>query len=197
MLRLLRTLAAAACLAAASLVSSQAQIATPGLPVVPQGYCQLSATQLGSAVGLASCVRASFTASAGSPSTLLVVTSVTGIILPGDTVAGTGITAGTTILNQVSGTTGGAGTYTTSLANTASSASLTSGGIPAGANAAYLQAEVASVRFRDDGAVPTAAIGGLIVSGIPGTYYAGCLACLQFIAASGSPLLSATFYRSP
>ena len=30
-------------------------VTTPGLPLVPLGYCQLSATQLASAVGLASC----------------------------------------------------------------------------------------------------------------------------------------------
>lgn len=68
---------------------------------------------------------ATFTASAGSPSTHLVVTSVTGTIHIGDTVAGTGITAGTTVLSQLSGTTGGAGTYILSAANTASSASCT------------------------------------------------------------------------
>ncbi len=69
---------------------------------------------------------ASFTATAGSPSTRLVVSSVTGTIYVGDTVAGTGITAGTTILSQLSGTTGGAGTYILSAANTTSAASCTS-----------------------------------------------------------------------
>ncbi len=68
---------------------------------------------------------ASFTGTAGSPSTQLVVTAVTGTINIGDTVAGTGIPAGTTILSQVSGTTGGAGTYTLSAANTASGAACT------------------------------------------------------------------------
>ena len=43
-----------------------AQTTVPGQPIVPLGYCQLSASQLGSAVGLSSCVRASFTASSRS-----------------------------------------------------------------------------------------------------------------------------------
>ena len=71
---------------------------------------------------------ATFTASAGSDATQLVVTSVTGLISIGSTVSGTGITAGTTILSQVSGTTGGAGTYQLSASNTASSATVTSFG---------------------------------------------------------------------
>lgn len=71
---------------------------------------------------------ATFTASAGSPTTELVVTSVTGLISIGDTLSGTGITAGTTVLSQISGTPGGAGTYGLSAANTCSSATVTSFG---------------------------------------------------------------------
>lgn len=69
-----------------------------------------------------------FTASVGSPDTQLVVTAVTGLISVGDTVSGTGITPGTTILSQVSGTPGGAGTYNLSAANTCSAATVTSFG---------------------------------------------------------------------
>lgn len=173
-----------------------AQTTTPGLPILPLGNCQLSATQLGSAVGLASCVRASFTASAGSPSTRLVVTSVTGIILAGDqVVSGTGATVGTTIVSQISGATGGAGTYLLSAANTTSAATVTTGGIPPGATTAFIQAEVANVRYRDDGGAPTTGIGNLVIAGIPGIFYAGKLASLQFIGASGSPLLDVAFYK--
>lgn len=73
-------------------------------------------------------IGATFTASAGSPATELVVTSVTGLISIGDVVSGTGITAGTTILSQISGTPGGAGTYGLSAANTTSAATVTSFG---------------------------------------------------------------------
>ena len=71
---------------------------------------------------------ATFTASADTDATRLVVTSVTGLISVGDEVSGTGITAGTTILSQVSGTTGGAGTYQLDASNTASSATVTAFG---------------------------------------------------------------------
>ncbi len=186
-----------AALLAALCAPAAAQVTVPGQSMVPIGNCQLSATQLSAAIKLASCVRASFTASAGSSSNLLVVTSVTGVILPGDTLlTGTGITAGTTVLNQVSGTPGGAGTYTISAANTASSASSTSGGIPPGATMAYLQAETADVRYRDDGGAPSTAIGNIVIHGLAGgVLYAGTLTSLQFIALSGSPLLDISFYR--
>ena len=57
--------------------------------------------------------------------TSLVVTAVTGNIQVGATVTGTGVPAGTVLTNQQSGTPGGAGTYTTSVATTASAAALT------------------------------------------------------------------------
>ena len=56
--------------------------------------------------------------------TNLTTTSVTGLIGIGDVISGTGVTSGTTIVSQTSGTTGGAGVYVTSLATTSSSASL-------------------------------------------------------------------------
>lgn len=174
-----------------------AQTTVPGLPLVPLGNCQLSASQLGSSVGLASCVRASFTASAGTDPTQLVVTSVAGVILKGDTVTATGVTAGTTVTGQVSGTTGGAGTYQLSATNTASSASATSGGIPPGATMVYLQAETADVRWRDDGGAPTGTIGNIVVHGAGGQqFYSGTLTAIRFILLTGgSPLLDAAFYR--
>lgn len=180
----------------AQIAAAIAQVTVPGVPLVPVGNCQLTATQLGSSIGLASCTRASFTVSVGTPSTQLVVTAVTGVILIGDTVlTGTGITAGTTIISQVSGTPGGAGTYVGSVANTTSSASATSGGIPAGATMAYLQAETADVRYRDDGGAPTASIGNIVIHGISGILYSGNLGAPRFIALSGSPLLDIGFYR--
>ena len=175
----------------------------PGQAMVPMGSCQLSASQLSAAVGLSKCTRASFTASAGSSSNLLVVTSVTGIIRIGDTLlTGTGITAGGTITGFVAGTgtIGGAGTYTISNTNTTSSATVTTGGIPVGllgqpATMVALQAETASVRYRDDGGAPTASIGSEVIFGQNPFLYTGTLSALQFIAASGSPLLNVSFYR--
>jgi hypothetical protein len=182
--------------AALAPLPGRAQGTVPGQFVVPLGFCQLSASALSAAVKFTSCVSASFTASAGTDATQLVVTSVTGFIRPGQIIiSGTGITAGTVITSQVSGTAGGAGTYQLSATNTASSASSTSGGIPTGATMVYLDAETAGVRYRDDGGAATASVGSLIAVGNPGIFYTGTLSALSFFAASGSPLLNASFYR--
>jgi hypothetical protein len=69
------------------------------------------------------CTPATFTATGSG--TNLTVSSVFGVITVGDTISGTGIPAGTTITGQTSGTTGGAGVYTTSVATTASAAAVT------------------------------------------------------------------------
>lgn len=68
-------------------------------------------------------IGATFTAT--GTGTSLAVTSITGYLSVGDTISGTGVPAGTTIVAQVSGTTGSNGTYTTSTATTASSATVT------------------------------------------------------------------------
>ncbi len=181
---------------AIQIAPAAAQGTVPGQFVVPLGYCQLSASALSAAVKFTSCVSASFTATAGADATQLVVTSVTGFIRAGQIIiSGTGLTAGTVITGQVSGTTGGAGTYQLSATNTASSASATSGGTPTGATMASLDAETANVRYRDDGAAPTSSVGTLIVAATPPLLYSGTLSQLQFIAASGSPLLNVSFYR--
>lgn len=63
-------------------------------------------------------IGATFTGAAGAASTALTASAVTGVISIGDTVAGTGIAAGTTIIAFVSGTQGGAGVYTLSAPTT-------------------------------------------------------------------------------
>lgn len=187
-LMIVAALAAALCLAAPARAQLQ-----PGVPVTPLGGCQLSTAQLASPIGIASCLAASFTGTCSGST--LTASSVTGAIKPGETVAGTGITAGTTVSANGTGT-GGAGTYALSQSCTSSGASLTASGIPQGANSLTMQAEVASVRWRDDGGAPTAAIGGLIVSGLNPYFYNGQLSALQFMAASGSPLLDIEFYKT-
>jgi len=69
---------------------------------------------------------ATFTATGSG--TALTVSALTGYLAVGDEISGTGVTAGTTIVAQVSGTTGAAGVYTTSVATTASAATVTSFG---------------------------------------------------------------------
>lgn len=69
-------------------------------------------------------VGASFTGTGAG--TNLTVSAVTGVIAAGDRLNGTGIPANTNIVNQTSGTPGGAGVYTTNNATTSSGAALTS-----------------------------------------------------------------------
>lgn len=72
-------------------------------------------------------IGATFTATGSG--TDLTTSVVTGLISIGDEISGTGVPAGTTIVSQTSGTTGGAGVYVTSVATTASAATVTSFGI--------------------------------------------------------------------
>jgi hypothetical protein len=71
-------------------------------------------------------IGATFTATGTGQN--LTVTAVTGFIAIGDAIAGTGVPVGTSITGQTSGTTGGAGVYTTSVATTAAAATVTSFG---------------------------------------------------------------------
>ncbi len=68
---------------------------------------------------------ATFTGAASSASATLVVTAVTGLISIGDTVSGSGISDSPTIISQVSGTAGGAGTYTLSKPETCTGGTVT------------------------------------------------------------------------
>jgi hypothetical protein len=59
----------------------------------------------------------------------LTVTAVTGVIVNGNVLTGTGVPANTIIVNQTSGTPGGAGVYVTSNTTTSSGAALTTNGV--------------------------------------------------------------------
>lgn len=56
---------------------------------------------------------------------LLTASSVTGVIAVGGTLSGTGVTTGTTIVKQLTGTTGAAGTYEVSVGQTTASTTIT------------------------------------------------------------------------
>jgi hypothetical protein len=67
-----------------------------------------------------------FTASIGPASTTMTVTAVTsGVIYPGMVLTGTGVTAGTRIVSQSTGTAGSTGTYVVSVAQTVASTDIT------------------------------------------------------------------------
>lgn len=160
--------------------------------MVPLGYCQIATLSSAVLITPANCIRASFTATGSG--TNLTTSSVTGTIRVNDFLAGTGVAAGTRIISQTSGTTGGAGVYVTSVATTSSAASLTSGGIPFGATAANINAESQIVRYRDDGTAPTGSVGQPIAAA-GSVFYTGTLSALRFIEATASGKLNISFYR--
>jgi hypothetical protein len=78
-----------------------------------------------------------------------------------------------------------------SAATLAASTGLT---IPAGATIALVQIDTAPVRWRDDGTAPTASIGMQIAAAGSLAFGGASLFAVRFIAASGSPILNASFY---
>lgn len=125
-------------------------------------------------------IGATFTASADTDATQLVVTAVTGLISIGDTLSGTGIAVGTKVVSQVSGTTGGAGTYKLSTTNTASSATVTAFG-----NVIKLSAITGYLSVGD-----TLSTGAKITSQVSGT--AGSTGVYTFDTAATAYLASGT-----
>lgn len=172
--------------------AAAAQVTVPGLPTVQLGYCQMTAVSASALITSATCVGASFTATGSG--TNLTTTSVTGAINIGAQLAGTGVPAGTFIVSQTSGTAKGAGVYVTNNATTSSSASLTSGGVINGSKLAYIQAESKNVRYRDDGAAPTASV-GIQIAAAASILYAGTATALRFIEEAASAKVNILFYR--
>lgn len=66
--------------------------------------------------------------------------------------------------------------------------------VPAGTVFATLCLETANARWRDDGTAPTASVGQPLVAGNCMTY-SGPFSQLQLIAQTGSPVLTASYYR--
>lgn len=65
--------------------------------------------------------------------------------------------------------------------------------IPTGARTAIIEAESQSVRWRDDGTNPTAAVGQPLASGAD-FLYTGKLSKLKFIETTPSAKLNVTYY---
>ena len=74
-------------------------------------------------------------------------------------------------------------------------ASCSTGSVPAGAVIAEICVETASVRYRDDGTAPTAAVGIIVTAGTCYSYAIIPLTAVQFIAVSGSPVVDVAFYK--
>jgi Baseplate J-like protein len=98
-------------------------IASDALGLVAQGTTITAGSGLSWTVSVSQTVAdATFTGTGSG--TNLTASAVTGTIVPGMYVTGTGVPANTTIVSQTSGTPGGAGVYVTSNATTSSGASL-------------------------------------------------------------------------
>lgn len=96
-------------------------------------YFRYNTTDYSNGVSIVS-RTASFTGSIAT--TTLTVSAVSaGAIYPSMQISGTGVTAGTRIVAQLTGTTGGAGTYTVSVSQTVSSTAMT-GDLPSGVQVA-------------------------------------------------------------
>lgn len=68
--------------------------------------------------------------------------------------------------------------------------------VPASAVYVLLQTEAAdpTIRYRDDGVAPTAAVGYPFQGGKQSLWYTGSLSAIQFISTGGAATLNALFY---
>ena len=145
-------------LAAAALTAmTWAAAAQSGLRQVPLGFCSLSSVGSATKITTTNCVFGAFTGAISG--TALTVSAVTGSLLAGQVVIGAGITDGTFITIQNTGTPGGAGIYTINNSQTVTSESMTTAGIPNAASYVVICASTQAVNYRDDGTAPTAAAG--------------------------------------
>jgi hypothetical protein len=186
---------------AAALVGLVATAALGQVPrVSPAGSCGI--TSLGSAVGITAtnCVFAQFTATLGTDGTLNVTAVSSGVINTGQPLTGTGVPAAAYVSGQISGTIGGVGVYRVANPPTTAitSESMTTAGIPVGANYALICAYTQSVNYKPDGTTPTATPGSGGTQ-IPATG-SNCIGAtttfskLQFIQQTASASLSVDFY---
>jgi hypothetical protein len=171
--------------------SSSAQ---SGLRNTPMGFCALSSVSSATKITTANCVFGSFTGVLSG--TTLTVTAVTGSLLVGQIVVGSGVAANTVITGQTSGTVSGAGIYTVSASQTVTSESMTTAGVPALATYAVVCAYTQAVNWRDDKVAPGATV-GTGGQGIPAGQcmpYNGTLTELQFIQQTATAVLAISFY---
>lgn len=66
--------------------------------------------------------------------------------------------------------------------------------VPATATFAVIEAELADIRWRDDGVSPTASVGMLLYAGTAPTF-GGDLATLQFIGTQTTSVLNVSYYK--
>ena len=80
--------------------------------------------------------------------------------------------------------------------NAATNFSACPGGIPAGANIAWISVSSQGIRYRDDGTSPTSVIGFPIGPGAT-LFYVGTPRLIELIEQKASAIVDVLFYRSP
>lgn len=159
------------------------------------GFCAISSPSAATKITSTSCVFASFTGEIAG--TTLTASSVTGSIIPGQPLIGTGITSGTLVTGVINAPTpGGAGTYAVNNSQTVTSESMTTAGVPPIANYLVACAYTQAVNWRDDLTAPTATV-GTGGQGIPAGNcipYNSAMMNWQVIQQTANAVVGLTFY---
>lgn len=119
-------------LASLQAINGTLSVIVDGYPFVASSLNLSGAVSFSSAAGLigaalnsAPPTEATITTGSISGTTLTVTTLASGVIAPGQTLIGSGVTSGTIIESQLTGTTGGTGTYLINLAQTVGGEAMT------------------------------------------------------------------------
>lgn len=182
------------------LVSSPSSIRAQVAPLLTTiGMCNIGSVASATKITTSNCVFASFTGVISG--NVLTASSVTGSILQGQAVIGTGVPAGTYVTGSGTGT-GGAGTYNLNLPPTApvvSSESMTTSGVPPFARYLVICVSTQAVNYRGDKTAPTAAVGGgqPIPAGqcVPYPSMAVKMTDLQFVQQAGGAVVTMEFFQ--
>lgn len=178
-------------------MSNVAEIDKNGLQGTPVAYAQLQTTTITGQITIAAPGVATLAghglvtgqavqlAGAGLPTGLVAGTTYYVIVLSSSTFA-----FATTPANAAAGV----GITTTGTSTGAQTFQPISLAVPAGARQAYICAEAQAIRWRDDGVVPTTAIGMNLASGTC-MLYSGPLSAFQFVPAAGGGILNVAYYR--
>lgn len=169
--------------------------AQSGLRNTPVGFCAISSLSSATKITTANCVFGSFTGAITG--TTLTASSVTGSILQGQPLVGTGVVAGTLVTGQLTGTPGGAGTYTVSSSQTVTSESMTTAGVPPASGYLVACAYTQNVNWRDDMTAPTLTpgTGGQQIAAGQCIPYNATLSNIQFIQQTATAIIGLTFYQ--
>lgn len=178
-------------------VSSPSSIRAQVAPLLTTiGMCNIGSVASATKITTSNCVFASFTGAVSG--NVLTASSVTGSILQGQAVIGTGVPTGTYVTGSGTGT-GGAGTYNLSTSSVVSSESMTTSGVPPFARYLVICVSTQAVNYRGDKTAPTAAVGGgqPITAGQCVNYPSTSVKMtdLQFVQQAGGAVVTMEFFQ--